>query len=307
MTVGGTGSSNWTIENNFIIDNINNGINFSVSESEIKDNFLRGNGGGLSVGARNRTGTGDVTVSDIVIKGNEVSFDLEGSGIGVGTRVDAGGTARITDIRVQDNYLHDNQEGGILLQARGLGATVDYTRVEDNTVSGNELDGISLVARDGGIVTENQALENQVDSNSENGITLFARNSGSSVDNNKAEENQTHRNVGFGIQLHARDSGVVEENKLEDNTANNNEEGIVLSVNGGRVTENEVDGNSAAGNADEGFTATVGTEDNLFTENRSNANTGSSYFDQGTGNTFEDNQYNFNGAADSFPAGLCSP
>ena len=81
MTVGGAGSNNWKIEHNFIIDNINNGINFSVSESEIKDNFLRGNGGGLSVGARNRAGAGNVTVSDVVIKRNEVSHDLEGSGI----------------------------------------------------------------------------------------------------------------------------------------------------------------------------------------------------------------------------------
>ena len=306
--------SNWAIEHNFITDNPHLGINLiNTTKSVIKDNFLRGNGTaagpptvGIFIGAFNTTGAGAVTVTDVVVEGNEVSSSGTHGIILRASTDSTGGTARLTSSKAQYNNSHDNGNDGISLVARGMGATSDLNRVEYNLVVGNIDTGIRLGALFSGINTRNLVRNNTVGAHTNQGIRLEAEVSGI-VSRIKVEKNTLFSNL-RGIDL-IGDDATVTKNKLENNNVDGNiPDGIsLIRLGSGIVEDNEIDDNSATGNGGNGFNAGTGTEDNLFVKNHANVNGGFGYFDTGISNTFEDNQCNFNGSGGSAPAGLCSP
>jgi len=172
---GGFIHDNWDVRENLVEDNGFVGIELTnVENSKIRDNVVRDNFlTGILIQARNTIGTSVFPiVSNVDVKENEVS----GTGVRPGIWFlsleslttgppfpPAGALALITDSKVRENYVHDNNADGIRLQAFNAGAAVDDIDVKENTVTDNTGNGIKLLNTDDSKIEENTATDNGVD------------------------------------------------------------------------------------------------------------------------------------------------
>ncbi len=166
----------WLVENNEVRWNNGTGVELRGDHAIVRDNFVHHNGQfGIAAGdgdrARTSTPDGDSSrkVGNLeetgfyygyagaggLIENNEVAFNRLPE-IGVNQGWGAGGMklSRTFNIRVTDNWVHDNDGRGIWLDFAYGGSVIEGNRVE-----GNSLDGIFVEITAGPTVVANNELE----------------------------------------------------------------------------------------------------------------------------------------------------
>ncbi len=170
--------NNWDVRDNLVEGNGFVGIELTNTiDSKVRENTVEGNvKAGILIQARNTLGiTFSPVVSGVDVEENEVTT----TGVGLSSSFRPGiwflalesistgpdfptGTfaARITDSEIEDNFVHDNELQGILVQAFNPGAVIDDVDVEENEVTGNGGVGIGLINVDDSEIEENVATGN---------------------------------------------------------------------------------------------------------------------------------------------------
>lgn len=196
------------------------------------------------------------------VLGNVVSHD------GEGIRV-----AGATGATVSGNSADNNDRWGIILSQGATGNTINGNAANNNGSLGIALNSVS----------SNVFSDNAANRNGANGFDLLAA-SGNQLENNTAASNG---NAGFGLQ-------ISDQNTLTGNVANNNGvpgNGFGLEFNDS--SSNTVTGNAAFHNGGVGIFVFLGSQLNLFTQNRGCQNFFVDALDisTGAGNTWFDNVF----------------
>ncbi len=207
---GGGLHQNWEVKENTVTNNgfynieLTNAIN-----SQIKKNVVSGPGGsvqaiGILLQARHFDAGDPVcsshagTHNEIVVSGNKISENTVsgfvqgtsggGEGIRLLTFAGSGKTAKLTDTKVSENQVHNNDRYGILVfnfNSAGFGTGVLVkSDISENNVYKNGLDGIRFIDGD-----DSKVMENTVTANGRHGIRLGAGGTGSGSTGNKIKEN----------------------------------------------------------------------------------------------------------------------
>ena len=176
---------NWTVAKNVVVNNGLIGIRLAnVTDSQVLENFVRDHGlWGIIVSARN--GLGDhvsPVTSRVRVLNNDVSGADGSAAIVVaatefqpapvpGLPPSINGTARVTDVIVAGNHVHDNGQAGLGLEAFNPGAVVDHVKVVGNIAVSNGL-GVRLRAFGGsgpGNLNDNRIQDNVATDNGGDG------------------------------------------------------------------------------------------------------------------------------------------
>ena len=228
-------TSNVTIRNNYVHDNDNNGIvassagdflhdNWRVLENIVDGNGIRGISllnttnsevasnvvsdhpfTGIQLGAINTLGAHVApVVTHVKVLRNDVSgsvgsaaitiFAAEGQG---SPFLPIGGSARLTQVIVQDNRVHHNDLLGIAVLISNPGASLDHNIIAENTLVANGDEGIFLRGFGSSLIpgslTENLVKGNESTGNGGDGYRA------DTVDGrNLFRNNQSNANGGFG-------------------------------------------------------------------------------------------------------------
>jgi large repetitive protein len=206
---------------------------FDVADSEVLDNVLDGNGGGIDL----VSGThGSVVANNAITANGKAGLFLQDATDNRLERntVAAGGDLGIGLERASANVLigntsTGNSDGGIELRDRS-----HANRLEGNTVTDSGDHGIWVSESDG-----NQLIGNVAHFMSDSGITLDSANDG------VVRDNDVRFNTG-GLQLDGASRNVIESNDASETS------GIGIELGGGSL-ENLVERNTADGNGAQGI------------------------------------------------------